>query len=251
MKIHSFFSPSEFILWGLEPVLNNYDGYAQIIDMPLKEFIDLAEPIPEDDEKRHPPLSQFKEDVANGKNTIWDIPYLEIRENEDCLWKVIGHDGRHRAKVLEYLGYETMPVLLKFPHAELNEELLPEIVWCQNDKSVKREKEWYPFPITEHNFMKPYITLVDKVMTLGDEGNTIVFAQDEDVYPQGCTSKNLKDYMGDVKGEEISVSYGKAPDSCITAKKNFEKHFVPNVAYRKDNTMPANTLKEFLENSSK
>ena len=83
MPVHKFFAPEGFMLWGLEPKVGNFKGYAQIVDMPIEEFIGLAEPIPEDDEKRHAPQEDFKRDVLNGKSTNWDIPYLVCKENED------------------------------------------------------------------------------------------------------------------------------------------------------------------------
>ena len=124
MPVHKFFAPEGFLLWGMEPKVGNFKGYAQIVDMPVDEFIGLAEPIPDDDENRHSPQEQFRQDVLDGKTTNWDIPYLVIKENEDGLWKVVGHDGRHRGMLLKSIGYDTMPVLLQIPDAELNEELL-------------------------------------------------------------------------------------------------------------------------------
>lgn len=257
MPVHKFFAPEGFLLWGMEPKMGNYKGYAQIIDMPIDEFIGLAEPIPDDDEKRHAPQEDFKNDVLSGKATNWDIPYLTVRENEDGIWKVIGHDGRHRGMLLKSIGYDSMPVLLMLPDAELNEELLPELLWCQNDKAAEREKDFYPFPITQDNFMQPYVEVGNGVVTIGNGEKGLSIAMDEDIYPDPCSSKKfLRDYMGDVKTEVETEdrldgrtfdSLGKAPDSCLAAKRNFAKNYVPNVPYRKDNTMPASNLKEYLQ----
>jgi hypothetical protein len=249
LPVHRFFAPEGFLQWGLEPKLGNYNGYAQIVDMPIEEFIGLAEPIPEDDEKRHAPMEKFKSDVANGAVTNWDVPYLVIQENEDGIWKVVGHDGRHRAMLLDSLGYKTMPVLLRLPDAELNEELLPEILWSQNDKAVQRDKDFYDFPITEDNFQKPYVSVSNGVMVSGDGEKTTTIAMDGIDYGKGCDAPNLKRYLGEVKAEDKSSESGFkgiAPESCTSAKKNFAKNFVANVAYRKDNTMPARNLKEYL-----
>ena len=252
MPVHRFFSPESFMLWGLEPQQGNYreksnGGYAQIVDMPIDEFLGLAEPIPDDDEKRHAKQEDFRNEVLSGKKTDWNIPYLIIIENEDGIWKVVGHDGRHRAMLLKSIGYDEMPVLLEMPEArDLNEELLPEILWCQNDKSVKRDKDFYPFPITEDNFNKPYAEICDNMAIIG--GTDEKTSMDEEIYPAGCDSPNLKKYLaGDNPEAPIKKGSGKAPESCMRAKKNFAKNFVSNVMYRKDNTMPASTLKEFLE----
>ena len=245
--VHKFFAPEGFMLWGLEPKMGNFKGYAQIVDMPIDEFLGLAEPIPDDDEKRHAPQEEFKRDVLSGKPTNWDIPYLICKENEDGIWKVIGHDGRHRGMLLKSIGFDKMPVLLQMPDADLNEELLPEILWGQNDKSVKREKDFYDFPINDDNFMQPYIGVGNGVVVIGNESDGDTVSMDSIEYGEGCDSKNLKDYLGDVKAEDKAEVYaGKAPDSCTSAKRNFAKNFVPNVAYRKDNTMPAKNLKEYL-----
>lgn len=254
MPVHQFFSPEGFLVWGLEPKLGNYKGYAQIVDMPIDEFLGLAEPIPDDDLKRHSPMEDFEKDVRDGKSTDWDIPYLEIKENEDGIWKVVGHDGRHRGMLLKHIGYDTMPVLLKLPDAELNEELLPEILWSQNDKAVERDKDYYEFPINEDNYAQPYVTVENGIAFVGTGDDAVAIAMDEKItYPAGCDSGNLKRYLGkpSEKGEVETMDFkGKAPESCTSAKKNFVKNFVPNVAYRKDNTMPAANLKEYLEKKS-
>ena len=244
MPIHKFFSPEEFLLYGLEPKSGNFKGYTQIIDMPIEEFLGLSEPIPSDDLKRHSSMEEFKKDVLAGKSMKWDIPYLTVKENEDGIWKVIGHDGRHRGLLLQSLGYKDMPVRIDIPDVELNEELLPEILWSQNDKSVKRDKDFYPFPINEENFMQPYVSISNGVAVIGTDGNS--FAMDEDIYPAGCDSKNLKTYIGEISDKPLKGA-GKAPESCIKAKQNFRKYFVDNVAYRKDNVMPARNLKEYFE----
>lgn len=249
MPVHRFFAPAGFLQWGLEPKQGNFQGYAQIVDMPINEFLGLAEPIPEDDLKRHAPMKDFEEDVASGKSTNWDLPYLVIKENEDGIWKVVGHDGRHRGMLLQHLGYNEMPVLLQMPDADLNEELLPEILWCQNDKAVDREKDFYDFPITEDNFRKQYMGIGDGVIVVGDGEKATAIAMDGIDYGKGCDAPNLKAYLGEVdRGVADKASFrGEAPEPCIAAKRNFAKNFVPNVAYRKDNTMPASNLKEYLK----
>lgn len=249
MPIHRFFAPEGFLQWGLEPQMGNYKGYAQIVDMPIDEFLGLAEPIPEDDLKRHAPMEEFERDVASGKPTNWELPYLEIRENEDGLWKVVGHDGRHRGMLLQHLHYGTMPVLLLIPDATLNEELLPEILWSQNDKAIERPKDFYNFPITEENFQKPYVALEGGIAKVGNASNPTMMVMDGIEYGKGCDASNLKQYLGKVDANEHnngSSSIGRMPTACKEAKKNFARNFVDNVAYRKDNTMPASSLKEYL-----
>lgn len=248
LPIHAFFAPEGFLMYGLEPLRGNMEGYNQIVDMPIEEFLGLAEPIPQDDEKRHSSLYHFKEDVLNGKSMKWDLPYLLIQENEDGIWKVVGHDGRHRAMLLKSLGYHSMPVLLKMPNANLNEELLPELLWSQNDKSVEREKDFYPFPITEDNINMPYVYVANVISQQQPSKDTM----DGTIYPEGCNSKNLKEYLaGQNLKKSTKKGAGSAPIPCINAKKNFAKNFVDNVAYRSDNVMPASNLKEYFSQKGK
>ena len=242
MPIHRFFNPEEFLKYGLEPIVGNTDCYTQIIDMPIDKFLGLAEPIPDDDEKRHAPQEQFRQDILNGKSTNWEIPYLKIRENEDGIWKVTGHDGRHRGMLLKSLGYDTMPVRLDI-YACLNEELLPEILWVQNDKAVEREKDYYEFPINEDNFGQPYVSLEGNFVSVqGDNGQSIALAEIPKAnVPHGTKASLLKFLAGESAAMDSQV-----PNPCAVAKRNFKKNFVENVAYRIDNTMPAKNLKEYL-----
>ena len=225
LPIHGFFSPIEFIRYGLGFDNAKDEPHNQVLVMEISDFLGLAEPIPDDDEKRHAPQEEFKKDVMSGKKTDWELPYLQIKENEDGIWKVVGHDGRHRGMLLKSIGYATMPVRLQI-EGELNEELLPEILWCQNDKNQEREKDYYPFPLTDENFNKPYVTIENGTATI--DGTQTVIAMDEDV------------------GNWTMDFGGKAPAPCVEAKRNFSKNYVENVAYRKDNTMPASNLKEYL-----
>lgn len=235
MPIHNFFSLDKLMTYGREPIAQSCPYYTQIVDMPITTFLGLAEPIPKDDAKRHSSIKEFKEEVLAGKKCNWDIPCLTIRKNEDERWKVVGHDGRHRAILLKELGYSEMPVRVEFPYDVLYKSKLPPKVWCQNDSFKEREKYQYPFPITEKNYKTPYMGItgrdIEMPRCVGDE------------YPK----ENKKALNKFLKGEEAITFMGKAPKSCVTAKRNFEKNYVPNVAYRKDNTMPAANLKEYLE----
>lgn len=219
--VQRFFSPEKFLQYGADTLGDTGETCNQIIDMPIADFLALAEPIPADDEKRHAPLSKFKQEVADGKKTDWDIPMLELRRNEDGIWKVVGHDGRHRAMLLKSLGYEVMPVRLMVGDCHLCEELMPDIIWCQNDKNIEREVDYLPFPLTPQMYGIPYLD-VDFVKL--------------------ATDKAVTDEASDAEG----VGRGRAPEPCVQAKKNFLKNYVANVAYRKDNVMPASNLKEYM-----
>ena len=223
---HSFFKPDYFLEYGTgtmrEPVLRD-----QIVDMPIDEFIGLAEPIPADDEKRHAPQEQFLKEVKEGKKTNWEIPYLTIARNEDEIWKVVGHDGRHRAMLLKALGYKEMPVHIRIPDSSLLQSEEPKELWCQNDKGVKRERNSYPFPpITGENYNKPYCEVEGlKELRIGEPK----IAKDE--------FKDAEDYPS------------KAPAPCVRAKKIYEQYEIADPrenVYRKDFKIPFSTYMEFV-----
>lgn len=242
--IHKFFSPAEFLKFGLEAGSpGEGKPWAQMVDLPIAEFLGLAEPIPEDDLKRHAPQDEFKKDVLAGKSMNWDIPYLMVAENEDGVWKVVGHDGRHRGMLLQSLGYDTMPVRIELTKGTLNEELLPDTIWCQNDKNVKRERDHWPFPITEDNFETPYCEVAgDRVLVGSGKGPKSAIVEDATAYEAVDRVEGDDDGVFTGDGE----FRGKAPESCVQAKKNFKKNQVPNLAYRKDNYMPASNLREYM-----
>ena len=235
--VHKFFKPEEFMRWGF--CVSNEDGALkdQVVDMPIETFLGLAEPIPADDEKRHAPMEVFKRDVLDNKKTDWDIPFLVLKKNEDDIWKVVAHDGRHRGQLLQSLGYNTMPVRLHIPEGIAEDNVLPEIVWCQNDKNVEREKDFYPFPISEKDFGVPYCDIKGDTISVkdGKGKDKTVITLDAKVYPNPAD-----------KEETLAMDFqGKAPSPCVEAKANFKKNYVENVAYRKDNVMPASNLMEY------
>ena len=143
-----------------------------------------------------------------------------------------------------------MPVRIDLPEVELNEELIPTEVWCQNDKNAPREQDSYPFPITEYNYMQPYTSIGENIIVLGGDDKKTVVAMDEFVphSPTKTSKKKLKEFLEKEVAEANTMKgfMGQAPKPCVEAKRNFEKNYVPNVAYRKDNTMPASNLKEYL-----
>lgn len=209
--VHSFFKPDYFLEFGTgvmrEPVVRD-----QIVDMPIDMFLGLAEPIPSDDLKRHEKQEDFKKDVLSGKKTDWDIPYLTLRETEDELWKVVGHDGRHRAMLLQSLGYKDIPVHIRIPDSKLLNGIDNGELWCQNDTGAKRERMTYPFPITTENYNRPYVEI---------EGLKKPITKAED----------------SIGGKAMTSM---APSSCVEARNNFEKN------KGKPLTIPFSTYYEFI-----
>ena len=225
--VHSFFKPEYFLEYGTgtmrEPTLRD-----QIVDMKIEDFLGLAEPIPKDDEKRHAPQEEFRKDVLSGKKTEWEIPYLIIQKNEDDIWKVVGHDGRHRAMLLKSIGYDEIPVHIMIPNGELLEQDKPDKLWCQNDKHLKRAKDYYPFPpITGENYNRPYCEVegLRELNIMGTRG----IASDE--------------------ADDVKAKGWKIPDSCLNAKRNFEAGEIKDArkaAYRTDYKVPFSTYLEFV-----
>lgn len=210
--VHTFFKPDYFLEYGTNSMRGEMVLRNQIVDMKISDFLGLAEPIPADDRMRHNDQKEFLKDVKSGKKTDWDIPVLIIKETEDENWKVIGHDGRHRAMILASLGYKEMPVRISIPESTLlNNDNMPKVLWCQNDKSLKREKYKFPFPITKENYNEPYIQVegLMKPSVAKDEG-----------------------------GAEATI--GMAPSYCVEAKRNFEKN------QKKPLIIPFNTYYEFM-----
>ena len=215
--IHSFFKPDYFLEFGTTSMRGETEIRNQVVDMPIDHFLGLAEPIPDDDLKRHSDQEKFRKDVIEGKKTDWDIPVLEIAQNEDEIWKVVGHDGRHRAMLLKSLGYEEMPVRISIPQPghSFTEDKCPSELWCQNDKCVKRERLSYPCPITKDNYNKSYIEI-------------------EDITPKWKLDGKAEDEM---KGERMEAM---APSSCVEARRNFEKN------RNKPLVIPFSTYAEFV-----
>lgn len=140
-----------------------------IVDMDIETYLGLCEPIPSDDRKRHINLGRA---VERGEiKKFQHIPCLNIRLMEDGDGehaKVFGHDGRHRAMFMRSLGYSMVPVRLSVTGFKWGADMpcrkgstgtkyrYPEKLWCQNDKSKKRDRYCYPFPVEKKDSGKAY-----------------------------------------------------------------------------------------------
>lgn len=231
-KIHSFFDIRGMLKFG-SGFVGKHGVEDQIVDMPIDTFLGLAEPIPADDYKRHPPSSvdDFARDIANGKEFGWTIPYLIVRKNEDDRWKVVGHDGRHRARLLKAVGYDEMPVHLIF-EGGLSPEgkgMLPKKLWCQNDCGKEREKYEYPFPINDDNYGEAYFTIDREPHTWAEK--------------TPLSPANVKD--------EVNLKFkALCPKANEEARANYLKDKEPD-PYKRDTTVPYTTFGEFLKKQDK
>lgn len=231
-KIHNFFDIRGILKYGSGGA-GKHGVEDQIVDMPIETFLGLAEPIPSDDYKRHSASSvdDFARDIANGKDFGWTIPYLTLRKNEDDRWKVVGHDGRHRARLLKAVGFKEMPVHLIFetPLSPEGKGMLPKKLWCQNDCGREREKYEYPFPINDDNYGEAY------------------FSVERD--PETWKEKAVQS-PASVK-DEVNLKFkALCPKANEEARANYNKDKETN-PYKRDATVPYSTYGEFLKKQDK
>lgn len=78
----------------------------KLVDINISNFLNLAEKGKIEDKQ-----TAVSKVVKSG-NKLSSLPRLYIQNNGDSA-RVIDHDGRHRARALLELGYETMPVIIK------------------------------------------------------------------------------------------------------------------------------------------
>lgn len=194
----------------------------RVVDMKIDDFLGMAEPIPEDDYKRHGKgrLKDFLLDLVSGHKFNWEVPTLSIKRTEDENWKVCAHDGRHRAMLLKKIGYEEMPVCIYFKDSEGKDDkwYIPyedsdrwtDVVYVQNDTFASRKRTKFNFPITKENCFGYYSRYVDFHKELdGSDGECPCEASD-------CA------IMAKVAKAEDEIVKG-APKECNDAKKAFEK----------------------------
>lgn len=197
----------------------------RVIDMKIDDFLGLAEPLPQDDEQYHGDrkrrLKEFLRDVVDGVKFDWAIPTLTIKHTEDRNWKVIGHDGRHRAMLLKEIGFEEMPVCINFAKGDGFEDrwYIPyedsddwiEVVYAQNDKNVSNRRAKYPFPITKENCFSYYSRSEELHRELFEDGDEKCCATASDA--------DILKHTAEIEREALKL----APTECMKAKKEFEK----------------------------
>lgn len=96
----------------LERVSPGYKSRDILIEMPIDDFLNLAESLnqTESTKKR---VSDLVESIK--QNGLKEIPFLSIESmgSKTFNLKVYGHEGRHRSLALKELGYTHMPVLMR------------------------------------------------------------------------------------------------------------------------------------------
>ena len=81
-----------------------FKSRSKLISMSIDDFLLLAEEGQSEDK-----ADGIQELIQNGTK-FSDVPYLLINTDDINNPKVIGHEGRHRARALKALGYKTIPV---------------------------------------------------------------------------------------------------------------------------------------------
>lgn len=127
-----------------------YKSRTKLIMMPIQMFLQLAR-------EGHRDESEQRVWSMIQNNEKFELPHLQLNTHSDPnVAKVedYGHEGRHRARALQKLGYTTMPVLL----------IASTIRWSEQDDPNKfdYDKQWpqfiesevgnklLPFPVKQH-----------------------------------------------------------------------------------------------------
>jgi hypothetical protein len=102
-----------------------------LVEMPIDDFLKLAAPI-RDDQATYSNLrdgvvpsgdhAQALREIIEGGTKLDELPFLSVNEQDG---RVSGHEGRHRAKALKALGYDTMPVVWKSGRIRWSEQSDP------------------------------------------------------------------------------------------------------------------------------
>ena len=105
--------PERFDPEALKSAANQNDKSRKIlVDMPIEDFLRVAEKVSPDDPGRADSRKITKELVEKG-TPFRSIPSLTFENLGDGTAKATGHEGRHRAMALLAAGEDTIPVVLK------------------------------------------------------------------------------------------------------------------------------------------
>lgn len=177
----ALFSPKEIA----QLTENTYKSRSKLIEMRIADFLALAEP-------GHSPSKEatVARVLAQG-GQFSTLPFLRVTSDEDTgITHVDGHEGRHRAKALLALGYDTIPV-------EFRSDV---IRWDQQDDPENFDyiKHWptqvisqdgsvtLPFPVKRESAGEPEIAEArirksDKVLRPGLRGGRWYRADNGDI----------------------------------------------------------------------
>jgi hypothetical protein len=119
-------------------------GKNKLVQMPIDQFLKLAE---RDAPGSRLDKEQRVQDIINKSEKFSEVPYLYIEIDANGNAKVTGHEGRHRARALKALGYDTIPV-----------ELRSNIRWSeqQNSESFDYKQNWPTTLVGENGDVVPF-----------------------------------------------------------------------------------------------
>ena len=174
--------PVENWFEGVEgAAVTQYKGKNKLVGMPIDTFLKLAERDTPGD--RQDKVARVKKIIdENGKFSA--VPYLYIETDSKGNAKVTGHEGRHRARALKALGYNTIPVELR-SSIRWSEQQDPENFdyienWPAN--LVGQEGDVVPFPVSREQAGADYAPSTPAHAALeGTKPSTTVSAANTDI----------------------------------------------------------------------
>jgi hypothetical protein len=174
--------PVENWFEGVEgAAVTQYKGKNKLVEMPIDTFLKLAERDTPGD--RQDKVARVKKIIdENGKFSA--VPYLYIETDSKGNAKVTGHEGRHRARALKALGYNTIPVELR-SSIRWSEQQDPENFdylenWPTN--LVGQEGDVVPFPVSREQASTDYTPSTPAPAALeGTKPSTTVSAAETDI----------------------------------------------------------------------
>jgi hypothetical protein len=151
---------------------NSYKSRSKVIAMPIDDFLDLAE------SGRSALKASTVDGVVDSGEKFSSIPSLTIKKADGNAVKVVGHEGRHRARKLKSMGYSHIPV--EVTHATLRwteqsrpgsfdyEKSFPEEIIGEEGSLASEANRRIPVPIRREDVG---LSFRDQVTRLaGDEG---------------------------------------------------------------------------------
>jgi hypothetical protein len=140
----------------------------KIIDMPIKQFLDLAHK-----DRANSIKKDTVEGVLGSGNKLSSIPILQVSAAKNGESQVWGHEGRHRARALLERGYNTMPVLLESSNIRWSEQGNPSnFDYIKNwpKTLISEDGEKFPFPVSRDEAPVQYFPRSDNSSSLVDKG---------------------------------------------------------------------------------
>ena len=119
-------------------------GKNKLVQMPIDQFLKLAE---RDIPGSRPDKEERVQNIINKSEKFSSVPYLYIETDDNGNAKVTGHEGRHRARALKALGYNTIPV-----------ELRSDIRWSeqQDPEKFDYKENWFSTLVGQEGDVVPF-----------------------------------------------------------------------------------------------